>query len=120
MKKANTRKYQRLSFDVEFKHWVLSAPSPKSKEIRGKNISAGGLCMVILEKLKIGTLLKLEFSLPEADKPVIAKGKVVWVEEPNIYSTVTHVSHDCGIEFVDISPQDRENISNHVMLNIRK
>jgi c-di-GMP-binding flagellar brake protein YcgR len=118
MEKEETRKYPRLSFDVEFKHWVLSAPSLKAKDNRGKNISAGGLCMVILEKLKIGTILKLEFSIQDTDKPVITKGKVVWVEELNIYSAETHVSYDCGIEFIDISPQDQENINNHVMLNI--
>ena len=74
---------------------------------------------MILEKLKIGTLLKFEFSLPDADKPIIAKGKIVWVEELHIISTETRVSYDCGIEFVDISPQDQESINHHVMLNLR-
>jgi c-di-GMP-binding flagellar brake protein YcgR len=120
MKKANKRKFARLSFDVEFKHCVLNAPSPEPKKyIKGKNISAGGLCIMILEKLKIGTLLKFEFSLPDADKPIIAKGKIVWVEELHIISTETRVSYDCGIEFVDISPQDQESINHHVMLNLR-
>jgi c-di-GMP-binding flagellar brake protein YcgR len=118
MADANRRQFPRLKFDVEFKHWILSEPSPTPKNSRGKNISAGGLCIMVFEKLKVGTLLKLEFSLQDAANPIIAKGKVVWIAELVIYSYETHVSYDCGIEFVDISPHDQEDISRHVMINI--
>jgi c-di-GMP-binding flagellar brake protein YcgR len=118
MVEANKRRFPRLEFDVEFKHWVLSETSPTAKNSKGKNISAGGLCIMVFEKLEIGTLLKFEFALQDADNPIIARGKVVWIEELVIYSYETHVSYDCGIEFVDISPHDQEVISRHVMINI--
>jgi c-di-GMP-binding flagellar brake protein YcgR len=119
MRKAEKRKFPRLSFDVELKYKVLNSPSPKTQESRVKNISTGGLCIMILEKVKIRTPLKLEISLPHEDKPIVAKGKVAWVEKLTIVSTETYVSYDCGVEFVDISPQDQESINRHIMFNIK-
>jgi c-di-GMP-binding flagellar brake protein YcgR len=119
MKKADKRKFPRLSFNVEVKYEVVRGRSPKAKKSRARNISAGGLCVMILEKVKAGTLLNLEFSLPDADAPIIAKGKVMWVEKLSIYAAESHVSYDCGVSFVDIAPGDREKITRHVMLNLR-
>jgi c-di-GMP-binding flagellar brake protein YcgR len=119
MTNENRREFPRLDFDVEFKHWVFSEPSLKPIRNKGKNISAGGLCIMVFEKLEIGTLLKLEFSLQGADKPIMAKGKVMWIDELVIFSHGTHVSYNCGVEFVEISPHDQENISLHIMRNIK-
>lgn len=74
---------------------------------------------MILENVRTGTLLNLEFSLPDADTTIIAKGKVMWVEKISIYAAESHVSYDCGVAFVDIPPGDREKISHHVMLNLK-
>jgi c-di-GMP-binding flagellar brake protein YcgR len=120
MKKEIRREFPRLEFNVEFKHWVLNEPSPKLRNNKGKNISAGGICIMIFEKLKIGALLKLELSLRDADKPTIIKGKVVWIEEVVIYPHKTQVYYNCGIEFIDISLRDQENINHYVMRNIKK
>ena len=118
MRKTEKRKSPRLSFDVELQYQVLNPRSPKTPKSRGKNISAGGLCIIMLEKVKIGTPLKLEFSFPNEDKPIVAKGKVMWVEKLTIISTESYVSYDCGVEFVDISPHDIESINHHIMFNI--
>lgn len=69
----------------------------------------------MLEKVETNTLLKLEFSLPGENKPIAAKGKVVWIEKLTIISAETHTAFDCGVEFVDISLQDIENINRHTM-----
>jgi len=119
MRNAEKRKFPRLSFDTELKYKILNSPSPKTKKSRVKNISTGGLCIMLLEKVKIETSLKLEIFLPNEDKPIIAKGKVAWVEKLTIISTESYISYDCGVEFVDISPQDIESINRHIMFNIR-
>ena len=119
MRKAENRKFPRLSFDAELKYKVLNSPSPKTKKSRVKNISTGGLCIMILEKVKIGTPLKLEISLPNEDKPTVAKGKVVWVEKLTIISAESYVSYDCGVEVVDISPQNLESNNRHIIFRIK-
>jgi len=111
MTNTEKREFPRLSFNVELKYKALNSPSPNPQKAVHKNISAGGLCIMILEEVKIGTLLNLEIFLPNEDRPIIAKGKVVWVEELTISSTENYVSYDCGVEFVDMSPQDIESIN---------
>jgi c-di-GMP-binding flagellar brake protein YcgR len=120
MDKADKRKYPRLSMNVEVKYEILSSSSLKTPKIGAKNISAGGLCIMILEKIKVGTLLNFEFFLQDSDTPIMATGKVVWVEEFVIYSTETYVSYDCGVEYVDINSQDKEKIDHYVMLNLKE
>lgn len=73
----------------------------------------------MLEKVETSTLLKLEFYLPSENKPIVAKGKVMWIEKLTIISTETYAAFDCGVEFVDISPQDIEKINRHIVSSIR-
>ena len=116
MRRSDKRKLPRLLYDVELKYEVLTLPSPKTQKSRVKNISVGGLSIMIFEKVKVGTLLKIEFSLLNEDKPIVVKGKVLWVEKFEIVSTeFASTSYNCGIEFVDISPQDQESINHHIM-----
>jgi c-di-GMP-binding flagellar brake protein YcgR len=120
MRKADKRKFPRLSFNVEVKYEVIVGQSANVRKSRSKNISAAGLCMMVLEKVRPGAFLNLEFSLPDADTPIFARGKVVWVEKIAIYSEEPVVSYDCGIAFVDITPGDRKKISRHVMDNLKE
>lgn len=120
MSDADRRRFPRLSLDVELRYGVLHKGSAGEKEARGKNISAGGVCMVILEKLEVGTLMKLEFSLQDSEKPIVAKGRIMWIEENDMYSTEIHRFYDCGIEFVDIRSQDQKTITQLVMRLLKK
>jgi c-di-GMP-binding flagellar brake protein YcgR len=119
MRNADKREFPRLSFDVELKYEVLNL-SPKTQISRVKNISVGGVCIMIFEKVETGTLMKIELSLLNEDKPIVATGKVVWVEQCEILSTnFFSASYNCGVEFVDISPQDQESINHHMMIDIK-
>ena len=119
MRNEDKREFPRLSFDVELKYEVLNV-SPKTQKSRVKNISVGGLCITIFEKVNVGTLLKIELSPLNEDKPIVVKGKVVWVEPLEIISDrFFSVSYNCGIAFVDISHQDQESINHHMMIYIK-
>jgi c-di-GMP-binding flagellar brake protein YcgR len=119
MKKEDKRKFPRLSFEADVRYDLVRGQSRKERESPSRNISAGGICMMITDKIRAGTLLSLEFSLPREDRPITAKGRVAWSAQLSIYSGEPMVSYDCGIEFVDISPEDREKISRHVITHIR-
>jgi c-di-GMP-binding flagellar brake protein YcgR len=120
MDNANKRKFPRLSINVEVKYRILSTPSPIAPRTRTRNISEGGLCIMILEKVTIGTLLNLKIVLPDTDQPIIATGKVLWIDEFTIYSTEAYTFYECGVEYVNIVPQDQENICHYVMCNIKE
>lgn len=71
------RKYKRIELITNVKYAVLV---PKTfKEGLIQNISEGGLCLLLEEKLNVGDILHLEFQLP-GDTPEFIKtlGKVQW------------------------------------------
>jgi c-di-GMP-binding flagellar brake protein YcgR len=120
MDNANKRKFPRLSINVEVKYKILDISSPTTPRTRTRNISEGGLSIMILEKVRVGTLLSLNIALPDADQPIIATGRVLWIEEFTIYSTEAYTFYECGVEYVNILSQDQENICHYVMCNIKE
>jgi len=115
MATVEKRKFPRLRLNVNVQYEVLKVPPHKAEETGSKNISAGGICLVIPKKVDIDNLLRLKLSLPGEVSYIIVKGRVVWVEEFSITHTSYYKAYDCGIEFVDISPQDQENISRYLI-----
>jgi c-di-GMP-binding flagellar brake protein YcgR len=77
---------------------------------RSKNISGGGLCMPLIQRLKPGTLLKLEIRLVEFSKPIVATGKVIWLSEKR----EAQFPFIGGVEFVKIDLGDLNRIRRHI------
>jgi len=114
------RKFPRLPYNISVKIDVLIASAYKVEETRTKNTSAGGICIVILQKVKIGTLVRLRFSLPGETKFVAVRGRVVWVEEFSVSHELPHKAYDCGVEFLDITLQDQEKINHYITARIKQ
>ena len=75
------------------------------------NVSRGGIFLATRNPLPIGTRLSLRFTLPDEDgRAIEATGKVAWINEykPN----GKNLNPGMGIEFVDLSADDKEAISN--------
>lgn len=83
--------------------YILTAPLHTIK-CKTDNIGAGGVKVMIDEKLKISSMVGLELYL--SDKPIACKGRVVWVIE-NKDSGVKN-KFDTGIEFYQISEDNRK------------
>ncbi|MCM8756761.1 MAG: PilZ domain-containing protein [Candidatus Omnitrophica bacterium] len=84
-----------------------------------KNISGGGVCITVNEKIEKGTILFLKINLPEKDNSIEAKGKVMWCAE-FISSALKEPRYDLGIEFVDIKEVDRQKVFQYVFGHLRK
>ena len=109
------RKFVRLNINVEINYTVITHPPHKQFVIptKSKNIGAGGICLISEQELRAGELLKLEIRLPE-DPPVIyALGKVAWVK-PFSLATEKSKRFDMGVEFIEISPEDKQKINKYV------
>jgi hypothetical protein len=87
-----------------------------------ENLSAGGIKVILDEKLNVYTTVGLEIFF-EKDKSIKCKGRVAWVEEevnplemasePIIFIT--------GIEFAEISDNDKQYIKRLIkVLSFRK
>jgi len=72
-----------------------------------KDISRKGMRLLINEKLKDGTLLFLEFDMPETWETISADGKVVWADgDFDERDDAGKRIFQTGIQFVNIKPAD--------------
>ena len=110
------RKFSRIPLNVKVRYDVLKGSPHRTEETRSKNISAGGICLAISEKIDTGALLRLKLFLQGEDDFVIVTGEVVWVEEFSINDTADYKAYDCGIEFFDFNDLDQEKIIRYLEL----
>jgi len=78
------------------------------------NIGSGGLFIKTTEALPVGTLVDLEFNLPQTDQIVRSKARVIWTR-PESMST-EKVPPGMGTEFIDMDPKDRELLKRYLAL----
>jgi hypothetical protein len=76
-----------------------------------ENIGAGGICVVLDEGFNIFAPVTLEIFLSDGEAPIRCNGAIVWVVKKHPASPSGAVSYDTGIEFKDISGQDRERVA---------
>ena len=109
------RKFVRLNINVEINYTIITLPPHKqfTIPIQSKNIGGGGICLISEQELKTGELLKLEIKLPEDPPTVHALGRVVWVK-PFSLATEKSKRFDMGVEFIEISQEDRQRINKYV------
>lgn len=97
------RKFKRANYPCKI--YILTAPLHVIS-CKTENIGAGGIRIVIDEKLPIASTVGIKLYLVQS--PIECKGKVVWVlkrDDGDINATF-----DTGIEFYQISEEDRKTI----------
>jgi len=107
------RKFPRLNLAVDIEYSVLRKEPSSKAEGQSKNLSSGGICLIVYEEVKIGDSLALVINLPEGERPIQAKGMVKWIGE-FILSADKKNSWDVGVEFIGINEADREKLSRYV------
>lgn len=106
------RKFIRLNINVEIKYAVVSDKSAE-RTAQTRDIGAGGICILADEPLKKGDVLDINFLLPEVPPNVHAKGRVAWIKPFSIASE-QNIRYDTGIEFIDITDEDRKRVNKYV------
>ncbi|MBM3246442.1 MAG: PilZ domain-containing protein [Candidatus Omnitrophica bacterium] len=113
---AERRAFPRLACNAEVDYTIISAPKQAANPtIQSKDISAGGIRIVTLEKLNPETMLDLKFWLPDSREAISAAGKVVWAEEFTVGNLKSSKACETGVEFISISEEDREKIKQFVI-----
>ena len=107
------RKYRRLATTVDVAY-SKTQPKSKEKQVYSKNISKGGICLIINEEVQVSDLLELKIFLPRHEAPINVIGEVHWVRESIIGGTYGGKKYDVGIEFKKISEQDVNEIEKYV------
>ncbi|NQS99516.1 MAG: PilZ domain-containing protein [Candidatus Omnitrophica bacterium] len=107
------RHFPRLVAAVDVEYKVLPEGARPQTETVTKNIGAGGICLIVYEKVEVGRILNLKLHLPDTNLVVQAKGKVLW----SSYFTMERDArdrYDLGIEFTEISESDQQKLSLYI------
>ena len=108
------RKYPRLNTSVDINYNVTGKVPRQQQKSVTKNISAGGICLIVYEDIEVGAILNLKFNLGGTEDIIEAKGVVVWRSSFSILQD-KRMRYDVGIEFIDIPENDRQKISEYVL-----
>lgn len=115
------RRFPRFDMNVNVK-WDKIADVPESNVSDvdvTKNISSGGICLIVYERLAEGDRLNMEIELPTR-KIIRAAGKVVWIHEFELIGKSSEKRYDVGVEFLDLKDEEREEIKNFLFSFIKK
>ena len=107
------RKFQRLNALVDVVYNKIS-PAQKVEFSLTRNISKGGICLIAYDELKVSDMLDLNIYLPEDKITVHVIGRVVWVKDFVICDIPKGKRFDVGIEFVQITEEDKKKIDKYV------
>lgn len=107
---SERRRFVRISTNVPVRYSLPKNPND-IKISKTKDISTGGICITINEKLIPRARLCLEIEPRESHGPILAKGEVAWVKENTEAMSKEGIRYfDIGIEFKDILPKDKERL----------
>lgn len=107
------RRFVRLDVRVKVDYEIVQSPQEKFKSFT-KNLSQGGICLFLDNYLKKDTLLDLKLHVPDQTQPLEATGKIVWIDTFKIGDKDAKEHFEAGIEFVDISQEDKDKIGKYV------
>ncbi len=103
------RRFVRAKFPCKI---IIYVPKEHSITTQTENISAGGARVILPEKLEIVSIVGLEVFLNK--ESISCKGRVVWSVERAELGPDGSRQHDTGIEYYQISDDDRRVINNLV------
>jgi uncharacterized protein (TIGR02266 family) len=81
-------------------------------KVYSSNIGGGGLFIKTTKTLPMGTLLDLEFNLPEISRIMRTKSKVVWTRSED--ESTEKAPPGIGTEFIDMDPEDKKFLKDYV------
>jgi len=76
------------------------------------NFGQGGLFIHTTKNLPVGSLLDLEFNLPDSNQEITTKGKVMWIR-PQDMST-EKMPPGMGIQFINMNPNHSKLLKNYL------
>ena len=82
-----------------------------------RDISAGGLCVMTEEVLEPGTVLGLEVTLPDRERPIVCQAVVVRSQFAEGSSESRTGAIETGLQFVAIDPKERTLLQYYAKLN---
>lgn len=109
------RQYPRFAESLQVDYSVATKAALKKLTGRTMDVSAGGIKMLLDEKLSPGSFLDLRILLPNPGHTVEMVGEVVWTEDaPDVEKDSGKRLFYSGIKFSSIKEPSSEYLNNHI------
>ncbi|MFC1548528.1 PilZ domain-containing protein [Candidatus Omnitrophota bacterium] len=105
----NQRKFPRVSYKCLIR--VSKDGKEELIDTFTENIGAGGICVVLDKEFGRFEAVALEIFLSDGESPILCDGTTVWVVKRHPTVESEKVTYDTGIEFTEMSEQDRERVA---------
>ena len=102
-----SRKFPRLKADCHIYLEHSSGEEPVATKT--ENIGIGGFCVILSKELPKLSKVKVCLDLLDGEKPIACEGRIVWTVASRTFGS-DKLTHDTGVEFLDISEQARNRI----------
>jgi c-di-GMP-binding flagellar brake protein YcgR len=103
---------KRATFEEKARYKVLgedeSALNFEYAEAVTRNISRGGVCMVVPHKITEGNVIRVEIPMEQNDKPIKAFCEVQWCRAGE------SGKYDVGLSFIALKEEDVEHLNSYV------
>jgi c-di-GMP-binding flagellar brake protein YcgR len=120
--KVQRREYYRLSCSVEVRYRIVDYLNEVYNENIGfkrtfaRNISGGGVCLLLEDKVEVGSILECEVH-PEGDRMIRFFGQVVRYDKSEREG---RFKYEAGIAYIRINESDRETVVRFIFEEQRK
>ena len=105
----NRRQFPRAKYPCMVK--VLShGDAPESILTHTENVSNGGICVILRKSLQCFDKVDIEIDLMDGEEHIACWGKAVWVVRRKATDPLKPSWYDIGIEYVDMSSENRKRI----------
>ncbi|MCM8783790.1 MAG: PilZ domain-containing protein [Candidatus Omnitrophica bacterium] len=106
------RRFKRLPASLTIGYEISGKPTPL-KEICSRDISQGGIGLIIYEKLREGTLLRIWVDIPERKEKLFILGKIAWQKEVTQDSSPKRVFY-AGVCFTTLDTPTQLHLLNFI------
>ncbi|MBF0252920.1 MAG: PilZ domain-containing protein [Candidatus Omnitrophica bacterium] len=103
------RKFPRARYECRI--LISSQGKDESFETLTENIGSGGICVVLGKEFDLFKTAQIEMHIPEKKRVVRCSGTIVWVIRKRISGKGHDFNYDIGIEFIEISDDDKDFIA---------
>jgi c-di-GMP-binding flagellar brake protein YcgR len=107
------RLYERISLPIKLTYEIQARPKIITKAV-SKDISGGGICIALKERLLPSTELLIKIEIEKKTDTVTLRGRVVWHRRVEIQTKDgIEVYYDTGIQLKDPDPININRIITH-------
>ena len=108
------RKYYRVRDERVKVIYKALDPSSKERKVPTVDISAGGMCLALNEKIKLQTMLEISILLPDDNGPLLGLAKVIWQKEEMTRDKRGLSYYETGVGYLKLGFQNRKRIAQFI------